>query len=113
VVGNGLQYNFPERPGRCPCTAAGGAILTVTNSGPLVPADQIARLFQPFQWLDTKLGRQNGGPGLGLSIAGAIATAHDACLTAQPGPAGGLAVLVSFPALAASQGTRAFPTSDR
>ena len=37
------------------------------------------------------------GHGLGLSIVRAIATAHDATITADPTPDGGLSVSVIFP----------------
>ena len=37
------------------------------------------------------------GDALGLSIARAIATAHDATITAQTRPGGGLAIDVTFP----------------
>jgi signal transduction histidine kinase len=101
LVENALRYNV--RGGRVTVrtgTAAGRVALTVTNSGPQVPADQIARLLQPFQRLDAeRLSQHDGlGLGLGLSIVAAIASAHDASLTAQPGPAGGLAIQISFPA---------------
>jgi signal transduction histidine kinase len=99
LVENALRYNI--QGGRVTVrtgTAAGRTTLAVTNSGPQVPADQIARLLQPFQRLDAERVGQHDGLGLGLSIVAAIASAHDASLTAQPGPAGGLAIQISFPA---------------
>lgn len=79
-------------------TSQRAAILTVTNSGPVIMADQVARLFQPFQRLaPAHNGRAGGGGlGLGLSIVEAIAAAHGATLTACPQPGGGLTVEVSW-----------------
>jgi signal transduction histidine kinase len=74
------------------------AVLTVTNSGPVIPASEIARLFQPFQRLDPRRTHYKSGHGLGLSIVQAIARAHGAAVTARPNPAGGLSVNVTFPA---------------
>ncbi len=75
----------------------GRAVLTVSNTGPVVASADIDRLFQPFQRLDRRRATSKDGPGLGLSIVRAIATAHDATVAAHPGPDGGLCVLVAFP----------------
>ena len=78
----------------------GRAVLRVINTGPLVPADQVERLLQPFQ----RLGRDRtaGGSGLGLSIVAAIARAHGASVSARPGRDGGLRVEVVFAPVTAS-----------
>jgi signal transduction histidine kinase len=73
------------------------ALLTVTNSGPVIPADEIQRLFQPFQRLNGTRTQHTNGHGLGLSIVQAIATAHNATITAQAQQDGGLAIEVGFP----------------
>jgi signal transduction histidine kinase len=76
------------------------AYLSVTNTGPVIPPDELERLFQPFQRLNGARTRHKQGHGLGLSIVRAIATAHSATLAADPRPDGGLAVKVTFPATA-------------
>jgi signal transduction histidine kinase len=73
------------------------AFLSVTNTGPVIPAAEVGRLFQPFQRLDPRRAVYEDGHGLGLSIVRAIAFAHGASITADPLPDGGLAVRVSFP----------------
>jgi signal transduction histidine kinase len=73
-----------------------GAVLTVANTGPVIPAGEIDRLFQPFQRLSAERTSTNG-VGLGLSIVQAIAQAHNASLIARPEPGGGLHVEVAFP----------------
>jgi signal transduction histidine kinase len=75
----------------------GKAVLTVTNTGPVIPQDEFDRLFRPFQRLDPNRIHHKGGHGLGLSIVQAIATAHSATITTQPQPEGGLSVRVIFP----------------
>jgi signal transduction histidine kinase len=75
----------------------GKAVLSVTNTGPLIPPAEVDRLFQPFQRLDRRRANYKDGHGLGLSIVRAIATAHDAAITAYPIPDGGLSVSVIFP----------------
>jgi len=73
------------------------AILTITNSGPIIPRDEIDRLFQPFQRLHNGRANHADGHGLGLSIVQAIASAHDATVSARALPGGGFHIEVRFP----------------
>jgi signal transduction histidine kinase len=75
-----------------------GGRLTVTNTGPVVPEDQITRLLEPFQRIAPSRTGQHEGSGLGLSIVHAITKAHGARLIINPGEDGGLAVEIRFPA---------------
>lgn len=79
---------------------SGRAVLSIANTGPLIPARELARLFQPFQRFDSHSRSSADGVGLGLAIVEAIANAHDATVTAQVRPGGGLGIDVAFPALA-------------
>ena len=87
----------------------------MSNTGPVIPPDQLGRLFQPFQRLEPGravpgggAGRDGsggrGGLGLGLAIVGAIAAAHGAELRAVTRAAGGLVVEVVFPPVPAGAG---------
>ncbi|WP_305784375.1 HAMP domain-containing sensor histidine kinase [Symbioplanes lichenis] len=71
-------------------------LLLVSNTGPVVPAAEVDRLFEPFQRL--RRVADDGHHGLGLSIIRAIATAHGAVVTARARRGGGLTVSVVFPA---------------
>lgn len=98
LVDNALRYNVDG--GRLEIgtgTRDGAAILALSNSGPVVPADQIERIFRPFERLGDRRDQVSAGHGLGLSIVQAIAIAHGARLTAQPRSDGGLHVEVWFP----------------
>jgi signal transduction histidine kinase len=77
---------------------AGRPFVAVANTGPVVAPGEIHRLFEPFQRLGADSAQNADGLGLGLSIVQAIATAHDATLTARAQPGGGLDITVSFPA---------------
>jgi signal transduction histidine kinase len=102
LVDNAVHYNVAGgRVELATETRAGRAVLTVDNTGPPIPAEQVDRLFRPFERLDSgRLGNATGA-GLGLSIVQAIATAHGATVTASPRPEGGLHVETSFEARAA------------
>jgi signal transduction histidine kinase len=76
----------------------GWATVIVANSGPIIPADQVERLLEPFRRLSSTRGRTTEGSGLGLSIAAAIARAHGGTLTVEAQPEGGLTVRANFPA---------------
>jgi signal transduction histidine kinase len=83
------------------------AVLSVTNTGPLIPAAAVDRLLQPFQRLGTDRTSHSEGLGLGLSIVQAIAQAHGATLTIRPQPGGGLHAEVSFPPPSSGLGSHA------
>jgi signal transduction histidine kinase len=75
----------------------GRAIISVVNTGPVIPAAEISQLFRPFERLATARASNGSGHGLGLSIVAAIADAHDATIAAHARPEGGLRIRVSFP----------------
>jgi signal transduction histidine kinase len=97
LLDNAIQHNTPAGAIDISTGASNGhAVLTVANTGPLIPAAEVSRLFQPFQRLART---SNGnGHGLGLSIVAAIAAAHGADVAAHARPGGGLHIQVSFPA---------------
>jgi signal transduction histidine kinase len=79
-------------------TIDGHATLAVGNTGVVIPADGVDRLFQPFQRLGTERTGHAGGNGLGLAIVRSIANAHGASLTVTARTeGGGLDSTVSFP----------------
>ena len=77
---------------------SGRAVLIVANTGPLVPAAELRRLFRPFQRFNSDPRSFSDGVGLGLAIVKAIADVHDATVTATARMGGGLEIHVSFPA---------------
>ena len=95
LVQNAVRYNRPGGTVQVNLTATG--TLTVRNTGPEVPAERIAELFQPFRRLQPRTRTDDGGAGLGLSIVASISQAHQATVTAQPNPDGGLELTVRFP----------------
>ena len=109
LIDNAVRHNIPGGDIQITTsTSHAGAVLSVTNSGQVIPSAEVDRLFQPFQRLGPRPARRDGGHGLGLSIVRAIATAHAATITAQPQPGGGLAIDVTFPP---STGSPAWRTS--
>jgi len=83
---------------------AGSAVLTVSNSGPVIAPSEAERLFAPFRRHGTARTGNSDRHGLGLSIVSAIATAHGATLAVQPLDTGGLLVEVKFAVAGAGPG---------
>lgn len=72
-----------------------GATVTVTDDGPGVPAEERARIFEPFARLP---GSPPGGTGLGLSIVRRTAAAHDGKVGCEAGRDGGARFTLWLPA---------------
>jgi signal transduction histidine kinase len=100
LIDNAIRYNAPG--GRIEVRVqarSGQPVLTIVNTGALVPVRDVERLLQPFQRLAPDRVGHRDGVGLGLSIVSAIANAHGAELDIRPGESGGLSVEVRFTAL--------------
>jgi signal transduction histidine kinase len=98
LVDNAMRYNVPGGSVEVATGSRDGqAVISVSNTGPVVPPEQVARLLEPFQRLD-RSARDDWHHGLGLSIAHAIALAHGGTLNAFPRAGGGLVVRAAFPA---------------
>jgi PAS domain S-box-containing protein len=68
-------------------------VARVSDDGPGLPEDTLARIFEPF--FTTK--RAAGGSGLGLSVSHGIAEAHGGSLTAENRPEGGARFTLRLP----------------
>jgi signal transduction histidine kinase len=118
VVSNAIRHNIPR--GRIEVatrTDAGRALLSVANTGPLIPAGDLTRLFQPFERLGSQPQACADGIGLGLPIVQSIADAHNAIVAAHARAGGGLELEVRFPESAhltrSHQSGLLKPTGDR
>jgi signal transduction histidine kinase len=98
LVRNGIRHNHPGGwvTVRTSPAGTGWTELMVANSGPVVPADRIDELFEPFQRMDR--GGDERGVGLGLSIVRSVVDSHGGSLTAEPHTGGGLTFRVRLPA---------------
>ncbi|MEP7192247.1 MAG: HAMP domain-containing sensor histidine kinase [Actinomycetota bacterium] len=76
----------------------GGAVLTVVDDGPGIPADERERVFERFARLDDARDRDAGGTGLGLAIVRELLRRSDGSISLQDNPSGpGLAAVVRLP----------------
>jgi signal transduction histidine kinase len=98
VISNAIRHNIPR--GQIEVTTrtdARHALLSVANTGPLIPGGELTRLFQPFERITSQPQAEADGIGLGLAIVRSIADAHNATVAAQARAGGGLEIEVRFP----------------
>jgi signal transduction histidine kinase len=76
-------------------THDGTAVLRIVNTGAVVPADMVERLFQPFTRLDDRT--RHDGFGLGLTLVSSIASVHGGTIDATAIPTGGLDITIRLP----------------
>ena len=76
----------------------GGAVLTVIDDGPGIPADERERVFERFTRLDDARDRDAGGTGLGLAIVRELLRRCDGSISLQDNFSGpGLAAVLRMP----------------
>jgi PAS domain S-box-containing protein len=73
LVGNALKFTSAGQVGIALGWRDGRLEIAVSDSGVGIPADRLARLFQPFTQADASTARRFGGTGLGLSICRRLA----------------------------------------
>jgi signal transduction histidine kinase len=71
--------------------------ISVTDTGPGIPPDQLERIFERFHRLDGGRTRDRGGSGLGLAIARAIIEAHGGRIRAESVPGRGATFRAELP----------------
>jgi signal transduction histidine kinase len=97
LIDNAVKYTPPG--GRVDVAVAhegDAATLTVQDSGPGIPADELPRIWDRLFRGDAS--RSERGLGLGLSLVKAITEAHGGTVSARSVPGQGSAFTVSFPA---------------
>jgi two-component system sensor histidine kinase ChvG len=99
LVENAVDFSLPETPVRVTLEESDGAVvLTVANSGPLLPQEMQGRLFESMVSVPGE--RRPGAPhlGLGLYVARLIAEFHGGSITAENLPTGdGVAISARLP----------------
>lgn len=102
LVQNAIKYNVAKNGHvwiQTTEVAAGqlGRALWVRNTGPVIPAEMVPTLLEPFRRMASERTGIAGGAGLGLSIVRSIVTAHGGHLRVDAGDDGGLIAEVTLP----------------
>jgi signal transduction histidine kinase len=97
LLGNAIDYNHDGGEVRIATKRTNGtATLTVSNTGPGIPAAELPHIFERFHRADKA--RTAGHSGLGLAIAQAIVRAHGGSIEAASEPGKGATFTVKLSA---------------
>lgn len=84
LLTNAVKFTDPGGRITLACKCTGGtAMVTVTDTGDGIAAEDLARVFEPFVQVDAALTRTHDGVGLGLAISRDLARALGGELTAE------------------------------
>jgi two-component system OmpR family sensor kinase len=98
LVRNAVAHTGPGDRVSVTSRACDGRLeISVIDSGPGIPPDQLEQVFERFHRLDQSRSRDRGGSGLGLAIARAIVEAHGGRIHAESPPGQGAAFVVELP----------------
>jgi two-component system OmpR family sensor kinase len=98
LVRNAVAHTDPGGAVTVAARALGDRLeISVIDTGPGIPADQLEQIFERFHRLDPGRPRDRGGSGLGLAIARAIIEAHGGRIWAESRPGGGATFRLELP----------------
>ncbi len=97
LMENAVNYSPEDAEIRLAATRRPGSIvITVADSGPGIPADDLTRVFERFYRVDKSRSRP-GGTGLGLAIVKHLVELHGGKATAENQPSGGAVFTITLP----------------
>ncbi|MHB0859190.1 MAG: ATP-binding protein, partial [Anaerolineae bacterium] len=72
-------------------------VVSVADTGPGIAPEQMQKVFEPFQQLDSSIRRRFGGSGLGLTISRSFVEMHDGRMWIESEPGRGTTVFFDLP----------------
>ncbi len=97
LLDNAVRHTPPDTRVGATVTGNGGHVaVAVRDNGPGISDEVLPHLFERFYRADPARSR-TAGPGLGLTVAAAIAEAHDGVISAMNVPSGGFEITVVLP----------------
>lgn len=87
-----------------PHSLSSEVVFRVQDEGQGIPADQLERIFERFQQVDSSDSRKKGGTGLGLAICRKIIEQHNGRIWAESTPGCGSTFAFTLPALIKANG---------
>ena len=98
LLSNAIRYNRDGGEVKLGLAAENGhAVITVTDTGIGIEADDLPHIFDRFYRADKSRSRPDGGSGLGLAICKTIVDAHGGTITARSEPQHGTTIEVRLP----------------
>jgi heavy metal sensor kinase len=87
------------------CCEGSRIVLSITDNGPGIPTEHLAKVFDRFYRVDPGRTGENKGAGLGLSIAQWAARAHDGEIGLSAAPGGGCTFWIRLPLVSSTPAT--------
>jgi two-component system phosphate regulon sensor histidine kinase PhoR len=104
LVENAVHHAPPGSAIEIGAAEAGATVeVTVADTGPGIPEDELRRIFERFYRVDRARSRDPGGTGLGLAIVRHLTELHGGRVVARNRPTGGALLTVTLPATAAGR----------
>ena len=98
LVENAIKYNVPDGTVTVRVAREGDeAVLTVSDTGIGIPAEDVPNIFARFYRVDKARSREAGGSGLGLSIVRDAVILHGGTITVSANEPQGTVFTVRFP----------------
>jgi two-component system phosphate regulon sensor histidine kinase PhoR len=98
LVANAIAYAPEQSTIRVEAMPAdGGVAIAVSDEGPGIPEQDLARVFERFYRVDKSRRRDPGGTGLGLAIVKHLVELHGGTVRVENQPAGGARFIVTIP----------------
>jgi GAF domain-containing protein len=103
LVGNAIKFTDSGEVRITAKAENGHFAVSVVDTGPGIPADQLTRVFEQFHQVDSSNTKKKGGTGLGLAIAKQIVEMHGGRVWAESQPGKGATFQLHLPVRAESR----------
>lgn len=97
LLSNALKFTFEGSIGVRVSSAGGEAVVTVSDSGIGIAADQMPRLFERFHRIENARSRSNEGSGIGLALVRELVSLHGGTITADSVEGEGTSFVIRLP----------------
>jgi PAS domain S-box-containing protein len=97
LVSNALKFTFEGSIGVTVRSEDDHAVVTVTDTGIGVPADEVPRLFERFHRIENARSRSNEGSGIGLALVQELVGLHGGTISADSAEGEGTRFTIRLP----------------
>lgn len=107
LLDNAIKYNKTKGSIRVSCAERNGkAIIEIADTGIGIPQAVVHKIFEPFYTVDKNRSRENGGAGLGLSLARKYAEMQGGSIALARSDAEGTIFRIAYPAWGGGKNAR-------
>jgi GAF domain-containing protein/HAMP domain-containing protein/anti-sigma regulatory factor (Ser/Thr protein kinase) len=106
LVGNAIKFTDTGGVTIAAAAAQGRFRVSVSDTGPGIPLEEQARIFEEFHQVDSSNTKKKGGTGLGLAIAKRIVELHGGSISVESEPGQGAKFTIELPVRAEQRGAR-------